>query len=315
MASRVVAAAAVLALLAAGCGGAKHFDPNAPRLITRSLEKARTRSSVRFHADLTLGAKLGEAQTGFPREQLDALAGNRFHLVLDGARSDSAFIANGTLEAAATTHDLAVRQVDGHLFLRLDRAWYRLHGTIGRLFQPESLANLVPQEACVNQNLSEGCDAVDFVPPLERGEIGRSMKGSVEQGSDGTVISGTVDAAGFTALKTGTDPSHKDVRGIYEAALGTLLPYEKSGKAEFAIGKDGLPRRFVFSYRLEGDALKRHLRGSPTLASERDAHIEIDLSDWGSTLEVEEPAGAAPLPRDQYERLFRWIFPALYLYL
>jgi len=288
----------------AGCGGgAKHYDPNAPRLITKSLEKAREQSSVRYHVDLALGAKLGPdtRSSGLPAEQLESLAENPFRLTLDGVRSRTAFTADGTLEAGGGTHPFSVRQLDGRLFLRLDDTWYRLRGTLGQVFQPESFANLIPQEACFNHDISEGCDEVDFGPALERGDIGRSVKGSVDRSSDETVISGTLDAAGFERFQTYT-PS------------GALRPYEQSGHVEFSIGKDGLPRRFLLSYRLDADALKRHLRGTPAPVTERDARFEIDLSDWGTAVHVEPPSTAASLPNQQAGRIYDGIFAALVLY-
>jgi hypothetical protein len=301
----------------AGCGGAKHVDadPNAPKLITQSLELARAQPSVRFHAELTLGAKLGysNVSTGFPRERLQELAGNPFHLTLDGVRSDKALVADGTLEAAGSVQRFSVLQDGDRLFLRLGDTWYRLPGTIGRVFRIESFAGLIPQEACVNHGQSEGCDEVDFGPALERGDIGRSIKGAVERKPDETVISGTVDAAGFAAFQTNTTPQRKDTRGIYDGALEALGPYEKHGHVELTIDKDGLPRRFELSYHLDRDALRRHLRGTPAPVDEREARLEIDLSDWGTAVHAVVP-DAAGLPRSQYGQLVEGLYLARYLF-
>jgi hypothetical protein len=316
VASRLVAGAAALALLLAGCGGAKRFDADAPKLITQSLEKARAQTGgVRFHADLTLGAKLGDssASSGLPRERLEAFTENPFHLMLDGVRSDEAIVADGTLDAAGSVNRFRVLQYQGRLLLRLGDTWYRLPGTIGQAFQSESFAGLIPQEACVRRGQSEGCDGVDFGPALERGHIGGSIKGRVEHKGDETVISGTVDAAGFTRFQTNTDPERKDMRGIYEAALQALRPYEDAGHVEFTIGKDGLPRRFVLSYHLDHDALLRHLRGTTAPVDERDARIVIELSDWGTAVHAVVPEGTS-LPPARYGRLTEGLYLARYLF-
>jgi hypothetical protein len=317
VASRFVGGAAALAFVLAGCGGAKHADadPNAPKLITQSLERARAQPGVRFHADLTLGAKLGDSNvsTGFPRERLQELAGNPFHLTLDGVRSDKALVADGTLEASGSVHPFRVLQDGDHLFLRLEDTWYRLPGTIGRVFSIESFAGLIPQEACVNHGRSEGCDEVDFGPALERGHIGGSIMGAVERKPDETVITGTVDAAGFAAFQTNTTPQRKDTRGIYDGAVEALRPYEQAGHVELTIDKDGLPRRFVLSYHLDHDALVRHMRAAPAPVDEREARLEIDLSDWGTAVHAVVPE-AASLPRAQYGRLVEGLYLARYLF-
>jgi hypothetical protein len=289
----------VLAL--AACGeSAKRSDPQVPRLITKSLQAARAHESVVFHVDLTLGAKLDRDA---PRE-LTVLADNPFHLTLDGIRTDQVLTAEGTLEAAGSKTELAVLQFKDRLSLRLGTTWYRMPTTIGGLFQGESLAALVPMGACVRNGASEGCDEVDFVPALERGDVGRLVQGTVERKGGETVIRGTVDASGFTVLKTGTTPERKDTRGIYDSVLRTLQPYEDAGKVEFTIGEDGLPRRFVLEYRLDEDAMRAHMRGSFDQVVERTARLEIELSNWDTGFDLVMPGSQESLPPEAYQNLF-----------
>jgi hypothetical protein len=314
----------VVAALLTGCGGGSSSstssDASVPALITQSLKAARASPSVQFRVHMTGTVKLDTSRLDhapLPRAQLEALAAHAFRIELAGARSDRLFTLAATVHESGHVHRFKVLQVDGRLLIAFGGAWYsgRGDGTIGSIFRSEQLGGLVPLEACIREGESEGCDRVDFGPALDRRHLGRLVKGTATRRAGATEISGTVDAGAFATFHAGVTPNRRDTRGIYLGALSTYRPYERNSHIDFVIGRGHLPRRFVFSYTLDRDALADHLRGEAlTPVVRRAGRVEVDLSHWGESVRAQVPEHVRPLPVGRAQGILEGLERALLVF-
>jgi hypothetical protein len=321
MARWIVVALTLTLLTGCGSGGGSGRAPSASELLTRSLRAAQEERTVRFRADLTLRATLDQDRVASapPPAQLESLvslASEPLRLVFDGRRSDEAFEAEGTFEAAGREHSVGVRATRDELFLEVEETWYRAPFTLGRASEIEAFAALVPQEACVHGQ-SEGCDRVDFGPALASGRLGRLVTGDVAAGPGDTWrLTGTLDPGEFAYFMTSAVPNKADQRSLWEAARATYAPYARSGRILFDADKgDDLPRRFELTYELERQGMREHLRSealtSPVVGGS--GHVVLELSDWGAPVSVTIPASSRPFTEigDSFEQVLR----ALYVFL
>jgi hypothetical protein len=259
--------------------------------VTSSLTKARRLASVHFRLVASFEAEAHERYLRQVADQLEtdpgdfvALAEHPLCFVLEGERSSAGFRATAAIEASGRVKRYEIAHAKGKLSVKLGGRWLSLGGPLGRLFVSETFGALIPGEACVRQE-SEGCDRVDFRPPLERGRIGRLIDGEVGSRADQWALSGHLDPDEFSAFSEGAP------RTTYE-------PFARSGRILFTVAKgDGLPRELDFRYDFDRGDIEAHSGISAGAYTHRSGHVNIRLSRWGEPVELVSPRVARPSDR------------------
>lgn len=284
--------------------------PAGPRLVTEALKNARRVGSVHFRLTASFEVDAPESalrsfaghDPGDPKgDQVVALARHPLCFLLEGDRSSEGFSARAAIEAAGSVEHDELRQAKGRLYLRIHGAWLDLRAPLGRLFVSETFGGLIPGEACVREQ-SEGCDRVDFGPPLAAGRIGRLIRGEVGARGDLWQLSGRLDPREYSDFTEGAAPPT------------TYEPFAHSGRILFSAGKsDRLPHEFDFRYDFDRADIEAHSGISAGAFIRRKGHVNISLSRWGEQVRVVPPT-ASQVTNRIIAQIFGGFFRAAYLH-
>jgi hypothetical protein len=266
--------------------GSVHFR------LTASFEAAAPESFLR--------AVAGDDPSDPRGDKIVALARKPLCFVLEGDRSSAGFSARAAIESAGSVKHYGLRQAKGRLYIRIHGAWSDLRGPLGHLFVSETLGGLIPGEACVRRQ-SEGCDAVDFGPPLASGRIGRLIRGEVGVHGKLWQLSGRLDPREYSDFNEGAPPS-------------TYEPFARKGRILLSVGKaDGLPHEFDFRYDFDRAAIEAHSGSSAGAFTHRKGHVNITLSRWGEEMAVAVPPSSG-ITNVAIAQVFSAFFRAAYVH-
>jgi hypothetical protein len=233
-------------------------------------------------------------------DKVVALARHPLCFLLEGDRSSAGFSARATIESAGSVKHYELRQAEGRLYLRIHGRWFDLRAPLGRLFVSETFGGLVPGEACVREQ-SEGCDRVDFGPPLTSGRIGRLVQGEVGARGDLWQLTGRLDPHEYSDFSEGAPPT-------------TYVPFANEGQILFSVGKsDRLPHEFDFRYDFDRADIEAHSGQSAGAFTRRTGHVNISLTRWSQEVQIVPPT-ASRVTNRVLARVFGGFFRAAYLH-
>jgi hypothetical protein len=276
-------------------------------LLDRAVRRAFEKGTVHFDLTLRFSAEAPESALrrlakaiSVPGDAFLSLARRPLCVAATGDRSPQGFKARGRIEAGGKIRDFELRLTpDGGLFVHAEGRWSGLPTGDG-LFTSETVGGLVPISACVREE-SEGCDRVDFGPPVRSGIVGRLVDGRVGEGGDGT-------------WKLVGRPNPDEVARLVGGPPSSYDPYEQFGKVVLVVARsDGLPRRLDVSYDFDEDAVRQHSRSSSGPFTGRSGHVSLVFSRWGERFAAAQPSGAG-VGQAEAQRLFRWLLEAVVLY-
>jgi hypothetical protein len=265
--------------------GVAESAPPVADLVNDALRKARAADAVHFRLTASFEAEAPETylrQLGDPLtgerggEELVKLARHPLCLFVEGDRSAAGFSARVAIESEQTVKRYELRQADGRFYLRTRGVWVDFRRPLARLFEIEAFSVFVPGTACI-QELSEGCDRIDFGPALVSGRIGTLIDGDVGTRDGAWQITGRLDPQAYSAFNEAAAPA-------------TYEPFARSGRIILIAGKtDRLPREFDFRYDLDRADIEKHSRSSAHAFTRRRGHVNIRLSQWGQDVGFAAP--------------------------
>jgi hypothetical protein len=272
--------ALVVVLGAAGCGNRfeRSGEPPAPNdLAADALAALENAGSAHFVLDY--------------RSTFDD-AGGKLNLHAEGDASETAVVADGTL-------DFGFMPLTGHLeigehdfFIRFMDEWYGEHSGLADAAaaarRPENRGAW--DELATPQGLRENFDE------LFDGDV---TEGATEDGTATWRFEGTLDADGALDLarRLHSAPPAQDEDLFRKLAAATHVVLEVGQE-------DKLPRRLEFSVQLSPDDLDR-VQESDARAFEAAENFRssLELSDFGKSVELHAPSDAKPLDA-LFEKLF-----------